>query len=82
MKNEVIEKISILSTSAFGLVAALAWNNLIKEVFNRYYKTGEGILALLIYALVVTLIAVTITLIIAKVANRTKELNLVKLLKQ
>jgi hypothetical protein len=34
MQKEVIEKIAALITAAFGLVAALAWNEAIQEIFR------------------------------------------------
>ena len=34
LKQEVMDKISALVTAAFGLVAALAWNDAIKAVFK------------------------------------------------
>jgi hypothetical protein len=33
MKKDVIEKLAALITAAFGLVAALAWNDAIKSLF-------------------------------------------------
>ena len=33
MKSEVIERVAALLTAAFGLVAALAWNDAIKALF-------------------------------------------------
>jgi Family of unknown function (DUF5654) len=34
MQKEVIEKIAALITAAFGLVAALAWNEAIQEFLD------------------------------------------------
>jgi len=54
-----------LSTSSIGLVAALAWNELIKELVSKYIEPvvggSSGIISLFIYAIVVTLLAVTVT---------------------
>ena len=33
MKKDVMEKLAALLTAAFGLVAALAWNDTIKAIF-------------------------------------------------
>jgi hypothetical protein len=66
-----------LLTSGFGLVAALAWNELIKETVNTYIKPyfGEssGLISLFIYALVVTALAVFITYQLSKIAGSDKE---------
>lgn len=76
MKNEIIDKLSSLSTAAFGLVAALAWNGAIRAAFDYYYATGEGLGALFAYAIIVTLVAVIVTLVIARIADRTKQVNI------
>ncbi len=77
MIKEINEKISTLLTAAFGLVAALAWNGAITKIFEVYIqpkfgKTGE-IWGLVIYAVVVTIIAVVVTIWIAKVIVRATE---------
>lgn len=63
-----------LATAAFGLVAALAWNSLIQEFVNSYVKkflpNGSGIISLLIYALVVTVLAVFVTYQLSKLSER------------
>jgi hypothetical protein len=64
-------------TSGFGLVAALAWNELIKETVNIYIKPyfGEesGLISLLIYAVVVTALAVFVTYQLSKVAGKDEK---------
>ena len=79
MKKDVIEKIAALITAAFGLIAALAWNDAIKALFVGPCGTaGAGALCALsaggpwVYAIIVTLIAVLATLWIAKVAGKAK----------
>lgn len=72
-RAEVVDKMSSLATAAFGLVAALAWNSAIQELFKRVYPVpGDAIWALLGYAVVVTLVAVLVILLIGRVAARLK----------
>lgn len=66
MKSEVIEKIAVLITTAFGLVAALAWNGAIQAIFKQVFGTAEGIVPMLTYAVVVTVIAVIVTVQVGK----------------
>jgi TRAP-type C4-dicarboxylate transport system permease small subunit len=67
---EVVRQMLALATSGFGFVAALAWNNVIQEFVNTYVKKflpqGSGFMSLLIYALIVTVFAVTVTFQISK----------------
>jgi len=72
MKKEVIEKIAILITGAFGLVAALAWNGAIQTIFQAIFGAASSITAMLIYAIVVTIIAVIATIWIGRIAEKHK----------
>ena len=73
MKYEVIDKLSALMTAAFGLVAALAWNDAIKSLFAEggplYFMAASGIWG---YAIVVTILAVVMTIWIGSVAEKAK----------
>ena len=77
MKDQVIEKLAALITAAFGLVAALAWNDAIKALFVGPCGTeNAGALCHLsaggpwVYAIFVTIIAVIATIWIAKVSEK------------
>jgi hypothetical protein len=63
-----------LVSSAFGLVAALAWNEVIKEAVTLYVKpvAGEssGLISLLIYAFIVTVLAVFVTYYLTKAVGK------------
>ncbi len=73
MRSEVIEKIAALLTAAFGLVAALAWNGAIKALFVQLFDEAEGLGPMLVYAVVVTIIAVVVTIQIGKVSEKAKK---------
>jgi hypothetical protein len=68
--REAVATMISLATAAFGLVAALAWNTAITETFNQYFKKAGKISALFIYAVIVTLIGVTVIVILGRVATR------------
>ncbi|KKR11205.1 MAG: hypothetical protein A3D24_04185 [Candidatus Blackburnbacteria bacterium RIFCSPHIGHO2_02_FULL_39_13] len=63
-----------LATAGFGLVAALAWNDAIKNAIEEYIKprvaNGTGIISQLIYALIITALAVLITYQLTKITRR------------
>lgn len=63
-----------LATNAFGLIAALAWNNVIQEIVNNYVKKyltyGSGLISLLIYAVLITILAVSVTLNLSALAQK------------
>jgi uncharacterized membrane protein len=70
----VLKQMLVLATSGFGLVAALAWNNAIQELVNTYIKpylpVGSGLISLLIYAALVTIIAVLVTVNLSKLIEK------------
>jgi hypothetical protein len=50
--------------SAFGIVAGLAWNDAIKALIEHFYPFGSanGLAAKFVYAVIVTIIVVLVTL--------------------
>lgn len=73
----IVKQMLQLATAGFGLVAALAWNELIKALIEDFIKprvsVGSGIISLAIYALIVTALAVFVTLQLSKLAERLEE---------
>ncbi len=73
MKKELVERLATFVTAAFGLVAALAWNGTIQAIFKRIFGTADTISGMLIYAVIVTIVAVYVTLWIAKIAEKAND---------
>jgi hypothetical protein len=73
MRPEVIDKFAALITAAFGLVAALAWDGAILAIFKEIFGTADGIAPMIIYAVIVTVIAVFVTIWVAGAAERAKK---------
>lgn len=70
LRQDVIKTLAALVTAAFGLVAALAWNSAIQEIFKVFFGDQSGLMPMLIYAVVVTVIAVIATLAIGRAASK------------
>jgi len=72
-QKELADRLLKLVTSGFGLVAALAWNELIKEIISQYVEPifggGSGLISLFIYAFAVTFLAVMITYQLSKIVK-------------
>jgi len=66
MKKEVIEKLVALIIAAFGLIAALAWNGAIQSIFKNVFGESDSLGAMIIYAVIVTIIAVVVTIWMSK----------------
>lgn len=63
-----------LASAALGMVAALAWNAAITELFKQALGLAGGIIGLFVYAIVVTIVAVVVMVNLAKAAERIENL--------
>lgn len=73
LKLELVEKISTLATAGLGLVAALAWNDAIQSLFNRFFPEQSGLIAKFFYAVLITALVVIITTRLARLADKLKK---------
>lgn len=74
LRRELIGQFITLSTSGFGLVTALAWNEtvqaFVKEYVEKYFPAGSGVLSKFLYAILITFLAVVITYQLSRIASR------------
>ena len=66
----VIKTIITLVTTAFGLVAGLAWNDAIQKLIESVMGPGDAMTGLFTYAIIVTILAVVVTILLARVAAK------------
>jgi hypothetical protein len=82
LEREVREKTLGYIITSFGLVAGLAWNDAIKALIDRFASDpGNGLKAKFIYALIMTVFVVAISLYLSKifkVEKKKKESEMVK----
>lgn len=71
--SKVFETMTTLATTAFGLVAALAWNDAIQSVFKTYFGEQQGMIAKVLYAVFVTIVVIMITLWLGKLAGKKEK---------
>jgi Zn-dependent protease with chaperone function len=64
-----------LATVAFGLIAAGAWNKFISDVIALFLKPGSGVIAELIYAVIITIVAILVVQSLAKLAEKEADLR-------
>ncbi|MBR4225395.1 MAG: hypothetical protein IKR86_01140 [Candidatus Methanomethylophilaceae archaeon] len=73
LKVQLLETFAALITAAFGLVAALAWNETIKRAVAEVFGSSDDLVGLLVYAIIVTVLAVVMTLLIARALAKAKK---------
>ncbi len=76
MTGEVLDKFAQLITTALGLVAALAWNTAIQNLFDRLFgEAGAALVGQFVYAALITLVVVFATIAVSRAAERAKRLE-------
>jgi uncharacterized protein DUF5654 len=74
LTGEVLDKFSQLITTALGLVAALAWNTAIQNLFDRVFgKAGAALAGQFPYAIHITLVVIFATIAVSRAAERAKK---------
>ena len=73
MTSEVLDKFSELITTALGLVAALAWNTAIQNLFDSVFGgTGSKLAGQFVYATPITIVVIFAAIAVGRAAKRAK----------
>lgn len=76
MTGEVLDKFAGLISTALGLVAALAWNTAIQNLFSTIFgEAGSALIGQFAYAVLITLVVIFATIAVSRAAERTKKLE-------
>lgn len=70
VKSTYLGTMLALATVAFGLLAAGAWNKAITDLIALFMKPGSGVVAEIIYAVLVTILAIVVIQRLGKLAER------------
>lgn len=75
----IIKNMVVLATSGFGLVVALAWNELVRNAVDTYITShlgkNSGVFSLFIYAVIMTVLAVVVTMQLTGLQRRLENLE-------
>lgn len=66
----LLQTMITLASASLGLVAALAWNEAIKALIKKILGEDDSLAGLFTYAILATLIAVVVLLILGRAAAR------------
>jgi len=73
LSAEVLDKFAELITVALGLVAALAWNTAIQNLFTAIFgKAGGALLGQFVYAIIITLVVIFATISVSRATERAR----------
>jgi hypothetical protein len=66
----IVQPMITLSSAALGLVCALAWNEAIKAAMKSVLGEDDGLAGLFTYAVLATLMAVIVLLVLARIVAK------------
>ncbi len=66
----ILQTMITLAAASLGLVAALAWNEAIKALIRRVLGEDDSLVGLFTYAILATLVAIVVLLILGRAAAR------------
>lgn len=69
-RKTFVEKMVTLILGGFGLVAALAWNEAIKSLFDTLFKKTGTLVGKFAYATLITAIVVIVSLRLKKISEK------------
>jgi hypothetical protein len=73
LTSEVLDKFSELITTALGLVAALAWNTAIQNLFDTVFGgSGSKLAGQFVYATLITFVVIFAAIAVSRAAVRAK----------
>jgi biopolymer transport protein ExbB/TolQ len=73
---EVLDKFAQLITTALGLVAALACNTAIQNLFTKIFgEAGSALIGQFVYATIITAVVIFATISVSRAAERAKRLE-------
>ena len=74
IKKEIKQRVSGYILAAFGLVAALAWNDAIKSLIEYFFPLNKNtVLIKFLYAVLITFIMVIISIYLTKLLSDKNE---------
>lgn len=73
LHSDVIGRVATLIIASLGLIAALAWDTALKHLFEDLFGATGTLLEELSYAVVITILAVIISVSLGKLFLRRKK---------
>ena len=73
LHSDVFERIVTLIIAALGLIAALAWDEALRHIFEILFGGSGTLLEQISYALVITIIAALISVRLGKLFSKHKD---------
>ena len=70
---QFIDRLVTLAVASLGLITALAWDETLREIFKNIFGESESLSNKILYSVLITIVAVAVSIILGKVFIRTKK---------
>ncbi len=70
--TDFLQKITLLVIASLGFVAALSWDQVLKSAFNEFFNDTETFGTKFLYAFLVTVLAVVVSILLTKFVLRKR----------
>jgi len=70
------DKFRFIITAGLGLIAALAWDEALKDLYDEFFPKVSPGLHSIVYALSLTILATLVALLLGHISKRRKRRNL------
>ena len=70
LHKDFLQKVSLLVIASLGFISAIAWDQAFKMIFAYFFGAANSLAYVMLYAAIVTLIAVLVSSILTKLVFR------------
>jgi hypothetical protein len=75
LANQFSNRVATLVIASLGLTTALAWDDTLHEIFHAIFGSTETLSDKIFYSILVTLVAVIITIVLARSIRRKDKIK-------
>ncbi len=68
-----VDRVIVLAVASLGLITALAWDEALRDVFRKFFGDSESLPNKILYAVIITFIAVFVSIIVGRIFIRNKK---------
>ena len=70
---DFFEKLSLLFIASLGIITAVSWDQVLKIIVERLFEEVSDVWMKIIYALIVTVLTVLVSILVNKILNKKKD---------
>lgn len=73
VQRQFIDRLITLVVASLALITALAWDETLRDIFKIFFGSEESLLNKILYSVIITVLAVTISILLGKAFFKSKK---------